>query len=282
MWADGWMATTIYNQSLILQLFLIFALLVGAYLLGAFLRRLLVREPCGETETALVGSAIALLAFVIGFTFSIALNRYDERRNLVLAEANAIGTAWLRVQVVPEPLRSEMQQTLVRYADARIAIFDAGENLDRLRELQQASQLQLDLLWQQTLEAVKLVQPAPLGSLLMQTVNETIDLAEARRTTFLTRLPRVVLVLLLGFAVVSAGLSGFTRGGRRHFVIGSFVWLMLALAITLIIDLDRPLAGTVRLTPGPLAMTRAAMALPSPTAAEADSSGTGNLPMPSP
>lgn len=266
MWAETNIASFFYTQPVWVHWIGIFLILVVGYQLGALLQRFLLREPCTESETALVGSALALLAFVIGFTFSIAVSRYDERRALVLAEANAIGTTWLRAGLVPEPIRTEMQQIIIRYADTRIALFDAGEDFTELRRLQLESQEELALLWDATARAVAVIQPAPLGGSLLQTVNETIDLAESRRTTYITRIPRPVIFALVGFALITAGLSGFARGGRRHFILSAFTYAMMASVIALIVDLDRPSAGSIQIRPGPLLETRAGMALPQPSA----------------
>ena len=269
MWAETRLAGFFYAQPVFVHWIGIFLLLILAYQLGVLLQRLLLRDPCTESETALVGSALGLLAFVIGFTFSIALNRYDERRNLVLAEANAIGTTWLRASLVPEPGRSEMQRIIIRYTDTRIALFEAGENLDDLRRLHRASQRELALLWDATARAVRVVQPPQIAGTLLQTVNETIDLAESRRTTYVLRIPRVVMFAVVGFALITAGLSGFARGGRRHFILSIFTYAMTASVLALIIDLDRPSAGAIRLEPGPLLETRAGMVAPAPGAVTA-------------
>lgn len=269
MWSETNIASFVYTRPVWEHWLGILFLLILSYHLGAWLQRRLLRESCTESETALVGSALALLAFVIGFTFSIALSRYDERRNLVLAEANAIGTTWLRAGLVAEPVRSEMQQIIIRYTDTRIALFDAREDIAELRRLQQESQKELAQLWDATTRAVLLIQPAPLAGSLVQAVNETIDLAESRRTTYVTRIPRPVIFAVAAFALIAAGLSGFTRGGRRHAFLSVFAYVMMASIIALIIDLDRPSAGAIQIRPGPLLETRAGMALPAPAPAPA-------------
>lgn len=262
MWAETNIASSIYTQPVWVHWIGIFVLLILSYQAGALLQRRLLREPCTESETALVGSALGLLAFVIGFTFSIALSRYDERRALVLAEANAIGTTWLRAGLVPDPVGREMQEIIIRYTDTRIALFDAGEDIAELRRLHLQSQKELALLWDATTRAIPLIQPTPVASTLVQTVNETIDLAESRRFTYVTRIPRPVIFAVVGFALLTAGLSGFARGGRRHFMLSIFTYAMMASILSLINDLDRPSAGAIQIRPGPLLETRAGMALP--------------------
>ncbi len=276
MWTESAAADWVYRLPVWAEWIGIFVLLVLAYRLGALLQRLLLREPCTESETALVGSAMALLAFIIAFTFSMALNRYDQRRDIVLAEANSIGTTYLRAKLAPEPLRSEMLRIIVRYTDTRLALFDTNEDPDALNRLQAASRAELALLWDATARAVKAIEPPTLAASLVQTVNETTDLAESRRTTYVVRLPRAVMFALVGFAMIAAGVSGFARGGRRHFALSLFVYAMLASAIALVIDLDRPSAGAIRLVPGPLVHTRAGMAAPVVLApAEATPSAAG-------
>jgi len=262
MWAESAFASEVYRQPIWIHWLGIFFLLISAYQTGVFLQRRLLREPCNESETALVGSALGLLAFIIAFTFSMALGRYDQRRDLVLAEANSIGTTYLRAQLVPEPIRSEMLTIIVRYTDTRLELFKVGEDPAELNRLQRASEKELALLWNATARAVKLIEPAPLATSLVQTVNETIDLAESRRTTYVERLPRAVIFAVVGFGIIAAGISGFAQGGRRHFLMSVLVYFMLATAMALIIDLDRPTAGSIKLRPGPLINTRAGMNAP--------------------
>jgi hypothetical protein len=262
MWAESWFVSEVYQWPVWVHGLIIFLFLVGAYAIGSIVQLRLAREGCTDAESALVGASMALLAFLIGFTFSMALNRYDQRRDLVLAEANAIGTTYLRAQLLPEPERSEMLAIVVRYTDTRLAIFRVGENLAELRQLQAASQAELARLWDVTMRGTKRIEPAPLATSLVQTVNETIDLAESRRTTYIVRLPRVVVLSVVLFAVITAAVAGFARGGRRHFGISLLVYVMLSMAITIIIDLDRPAAGAIRIVPGPLGDTRAGMTAP--------------------
>lgn len=265
MWAETGLFDLFYRQPIWIQWWLIFLVFILAYLAGVALQRLMLREPCTESESALVGSALGLLAFLIGFTFSIAISRYDERRNLILTEANAIGTTWLRARLLPEPLRDEMQQILIRYTDKRLALYDVEENPAELRRINSESLVELERLWEVTTRAVKVIEPAPLAGSLVQTVNETIDLAQSRYTTYVIRIPRPVLFYLIGFAMLTAALSGFVRGGRRHFILSILTYGMSATVIVLIFDLDRPLAGAIRLIPGPLLDARAAMSEPEPT-----------------
>ncbi len=269
MWTETTIATYLYDQPVWLHWVGTFLLLMLAYQAGALLQRYLLRDPCTEPETALVGSALALLVFVLGFSFSIAHHRHDQRRELVLVEANAIGTTWLRAQLAPEPHRSALEQIILRYADTRLALFEIGEDMAELRRFQTESEEELAELWEASLRAVPAIQPAPAASLLIQAVNDTVDVAEARRTTYVERLPRPVIFALTGFAVITAGLSGFARGGRRHFILSVFTYVMLSSVIALIIDLDRPSAGAIRIVPGPLINTRADMALTAPGATAA-------------
>ena len=219
---------------------------------------ILLRARTGNTSNEdggyILSAALGLLALLIGFTFSLALSRYEMRRDLVLKEANAIGTTYLRAQLAPEPFRSELRTLIRRYLDARLALADAGEDAGAIARAEvQADQLQ-QRLWDTTMAAIPHVDPPVAVPLLIATVNETIDLAASRKATLSARLPSSVVAALLVYAVISAGILGYvTQGNRRGTQISAvLLFVLLTLAITLILDLDRPRTGSIVVSQAPL------------------------------
>jgi hypothetical protein len=213
------------------------------------------RARTGDEDSGHILSAVlGLLALLIGFTFSLALSRYEMRSDLVLQEANAIGTTYLRAQLAPEPFRSQLQTLVRRYLDARLALADAGEDPTAIAWAEaQAEQLQQQM-WETTVAAIPHIDPPVAAPLLTAAVNETIDLAAARKAALAARLPGSVVLTLVVYAAISAGILGYvTRGtGRGTRIIAFLLFILLTLAITLILDLDKPRTGSIVVSQAPL------------------------------
>jgi hypothetical protein len=116
-----------------------------------------------------------LLSLLLAFTLAMVLTRYDSRKQLIVDEANAIGTTRLRAQLLTEPARSKILALLQKYLDARISFSEAGLNQEKLKaSFSQAKEL-LDEMWQQSV-AVGQQSPTPITSIFVVSLNETIDL----------------------------------------------------------------------------------------------------------
>ncbi|MFL5607363.1 MAG: hypothetical protein ACJ8AD_13020 [Gemmatimonadaceae bacterium] len=219
-------------------------------------------SPDQKSDQGHVLSAmLALLGLLVGFTFSIAVGRHELRRNLVVDEANAIGTEYLRTQLTPEPFRARLADALRRYTDARLGLAAAGEDeaaIVRADNLADSLQQQM---WATTMEAVPAIQPAAVSSLLVAGMNTIIDAASSRRAALEARLPSIAFGSLVLYAVVAATMLGFVSGsGRNRSRVGAIVMMMLlTLALGLILDLDRPRRGTIKVSQQPLMDLRASM-----------------------
>jgi len=205
-------------------------------------------------QAHVLSAMLALLGLLVGFTFSIAVGRHEVRRNLVVEEANAIGTAYLRAQLAPEPFRSRLTDQLRRYVDVRLALANTHEDraaIARVEGLTDSLELQM---WATTVQAVPAVQPAAVSSLLAAGMNTVIDVAGARRAALAARLPSVAVGVLVLYAFVAAGMLGFVSGsGRQPSRVASHVLLLLmTLAFALILDFDRSNRGTIRVSQVPL------------------------------
>src|SRR5206468_872916 len=239
---------------------LIAALLFGACETGF---RLGGRKNGAEkTDQGHVLSAmLALLGLLVGFTFSIAVGRHELRRSLVVEEANAIGTEYLRTQMVPEPFRTRLADALRRYTDARLALAAAGESETAIAQADRLADSLQRQMWVTTVEAVPAIQPAAVSSLLVVAMNTIIDAASSRRAALEARLPSIAFGSLVLYAAVAGGMLGFVSGsGRNRSRVGAFVLLMLlTLALGLILDMDRPRRGTIKVSQQPLIDLRASM-----------------------
>ena len=194
-------------------------------------------------QTALLG----LLALLVGFTLAMAVSRFDMRKELVLAESNAIGTAYLRSDLLGEPNRSEAARLLRAYVDARLDFYDAGADAGRLAAANaEARRLQAKL-WTIAVDSAA-KDPRPVSvSLFTQALNDVIDLYEKRLRALENRVPDVVFYLLFIVAAVGIGFIGYgaALSGRRYFRSTALVSLLVMLVIVAVMDLDRPRRGLI-------------------------------------
>lgn len=194
-------------------------------------------------QTALLG----LLALLVGFTLAMAVSRFDTRKELVLTESNAIGTAYLRTDLLGEPNRSEAARLLRAYVDARLAFYDAGDDAGRLAAANAETQRLQAKLWAVAVDAAAKDAKPLSASLFVQALNDVIDLHEKRLRALENRVPEVVFYLLFIVAAVGIGFIGYGAGlsGRRYFRSTALVSLLVVLVIVVIMDLDRPRRGLI-------------------------------------
>lgn len=197
---------------------------------------------------SIVGSILGLLGFMMAFTFGLAASRFDERRQVVLEESNAIGTAYLRTRLLPEPYSKEVAGLLREYVDLRLVV--VGENFSH-QSWKAKVALSEDLqekIWSQTMAAAE-KQPTVLTGLFVQALNQMIDV-HAKRIMVGTRgrIPISIWLGLFFLALLGMGTAGYQVGlaeVRRSFAMGILV-LAFAGVLLMIADLDRPWAGLLR------------------------------------
>ena len=205
-------------------------------------------DDTGKSQAnSLQGAIIGLLALLLAFTLSMAISRYDTRRQLVLDEANAIGTTYLRAKMLPPPYSADAANLLRQYVENRLEFYNAGIDQARLQAASdQATQLQGQL-WSIAVAASAQDNRAVPTGLFVQTLNDTIDLQAKRLAAFRNHVPETVIWLLLGVSVAAAGVVGYNNGlGNRRHVFGALTLIvLLAVIIWVIIDLDRPRSGLI-------------------------------------
>lgn len=211
------------------------------------------RVPEGHIFAASDGfamtSVLGLLALLIGFTFSIALGRYDERRGLVVTEANALGTTWLRTDLLEEADQARMQDVMRRYVDARVDFADARGSDEEVQQYARTVALQQEL-WSVLNDGTRAFRDSPRASLLYASTNQSIDLAAERYAARQDHIPRRIIRMLLLFALLSAGLVGYERPAHRRSSV--LLLLLFALAVGLVMDLDQPSTGVTSVPQEPM------------------------------
>lgn len=236
------------TNSLVVIGFGLMALMFGAALSGYAIRRL---PPTGATDIGegdgqqayIVSAVLGLLALLLGFTFSLALDRFEDRRALVIEEANAIGTTFLRVQLLPEPERGQFSRTLASYVDIRIALAGAPDRTGRLAERNDKAIIEI---WKQASNAVDRVGSTPTMALLVSSANDVIDLDTERKQARYARIPSLVYGSLTIYIAVTGIIFGYVLSGSKSRIAGLLLFGLIALSFTLIVDIDRPTNGLLR------------------------------------
>jgi hypothetical protein len=211
--------------------------------------------------SALEQSLLGLLALIVGFTFLMALTRFEARREAVLNEANAIGTTALRARLLPEPHRTESLKLLREYAQIRIDYIPTGKSFAELPTLIDRSNNIQQALWQQVKAlSAKDNNMVPTG-LFIQALNEMIDNQGKRLSALRNYIPDVVLVSLFGIAAVACGFAGYASGidplrTRLPVFITAF---LVCSVIFVILDLDHPNVGFITISQQPMIDTVASL-----------------------
>ena len=194
------------------------------------------------------GAVFALLGLLVAFAFSGAAQRFDTRRNLIVEEANAIGTAYLRVDLVPEAARPALRTLFLRYLDTRLEVYRSLPDLDAVRDaLGRAERLQAEI-WSATLTACREAGPQPCSILLLPALNAMFDVTTTRTAVSRMHPPGVILWLLCGLGLGCALLAGYSMatGTRRKWTHILAFAAVMALTVFVILDLEFPRIGFIR------------------------------------
>jgi len=196
-----------------------------------------------------LGGMLGLLGLLLAFTFGMAGERYDRRKTLVVEEANAIGTAWLRADLVPEPMRGRVREILREYTQVRLDAANYGNRPAVVAALARSEQLH-EALWAVTTAAAA-AAPSATTALFVASVNEVIDM-HGRRIAAAVRnpIPPIIFGALYLVALLVLAMLGYSRGvaGDANRVTTTILSVVLAVVLALILDLDRPGEGYLRVS----------------------------------
>ncbi|TWC36319.1 hypothetical protein FBY03_109157 [Pseudomonas sp. SJZ079] len=222
-------------------------------------------EPSKSHIITIQGSLIGILALLLGFTFSLSLQRFDSRSEAVVSEANAIGTAYLRAQLLPESVRAPTLKALASYLSLRVRAgsLSLDHAYQRQAMLDQATQQQA-LLWNYALQAAEEVPNPVTSGLFLQALNEMIDAYGTRDATLNRHVPEIVLNLLYTTFLMAGVILGYSSGVAGHRAsFATYIMVgLIVLLVFLIIDLDRPRRGLIQVSHKSLTDLESAMARP--------------------
>ena len=230
------------------------ALLVGMLLMAELGRRLAKHRFAAEPDAVqsrsgvIDGAVFGLLGLLIAFTFSGAASRFDARRQLVVDEANAIGTAWLRLDLLPANEQPALRDLFRRYLDTRLEVYRAIPDLGAVADaLARAAELQGEI-WTRAVAACQ----GPVGQraivVLLPALNEMFDLATTRTMAARMHQPKIILGLLIVLGLISAMLAGYAMATTSHRNWTHAVGFATVFAMTfyVILDLEYPRQGLIR------------------------------------
>lgn len=229
---------------------LVLCLEIG-YRLGA--KRLKNVPNAHEGFGAIEGAVFGLFGLLLSLTFFGAASRLDTRRQLIVQEANAIAGAYMRVDLLPNAEQPEVRRLFREYLDERVRISEMSNAAAALPEMHKAAKLQQEI-WSRAISATKAGVPG--ASLLVTAVNQMIEIASAKAIAVQTHLPELVFGFLIAAALLSGLVAGFgmARGSRNWLSVLTYASIV-ALTMYVMIDMEYPRAGLIRIGAADLAMT---------------------------
>jgi hypothetical protein len=208
-------------------------------------------EPDKTHANALHGAVLGLLALLLGFTFAMAVSRYETRKTLMVDQANAIGTAALRGKLLPQPYADRTVALFRDYVDSRMQYNAAGTDDSAIEAAEaRASHIEEEL-WGMSRTLLSEDPRSQPASLYTQSLNEVFDIREKRRFALNDRVPTAVIVMLFVVSMSAMGLIAYScglSGGRRALANLTFAGL-IALVLIIILDIDAPRVGFVAVSP---------------------------------
>jgi hypothetical protein len=197
--------------------------------------------------STITNSSLALLALFLGFAFSSAMNHFEKNRDAVVSEAAAIEIAYNHTGLLQEPFCAKIKNEITTYTNIRLKLSSGNVNDAQIREIRDESIKQYALIWQDTKEMLKLNPDGQLNNTFIGALSNMLQAQSMRTTSLLNEIPQGLFIpigLFLLFNGVLVGVS-LGEGARRHLLLSCGLYLLVALAVGIIVDLDRPLQGFI-------------------------------------
>ncbi|MDM0105714.1 hypothetical protein QTH97_12265 [Variovorax sp. J22R24] len=198
--------------------------------------------------SALQAALLGLLALLLGFNFAMAASRFDARKTLIQEEVNAIRTTYLRAQLLPPSQREQVSDLLKRYVAARVDFMRAGVDRTQLETTSAATTDIESQLWALAGTSPTVGQASPERVLVIQSLNEMFNTNEKRHAALDNHVPQIVIGLLVAVALGALSFIAYGYGltSRRRHISTALFALLIAMVFTIIIDMDQPRSGLIR------------------------------------
>jgi hypothetical protein len=195
-------------------------------------------------------SVFGLMGILIGFTFYGAASRFDIRRNLTVKEANAIGTAYLRLDLLAGETQPPLREDFREYLRSRLAVYRQIPDFKGVKAALERSTALQEKIWRKTVEAAKETGPSE-KSLVLTSLNEMIDITTDRTVALKTHPPAAVFAMLALTVITSSALAGYTMSPSpvRDWVSTITLAMVLGIALYVILDYEFPRIGFLRIDP---------------------------------
>ncbi len=243
--------SNLYQTSSLEIVLLLFISMLIVYFLGFKLKKILVKKGYADSDTEigpLEGSLLALFAFFLGFTFNLAANRYDARRQVIIAEANNIGTAILRADLYPDSSRQTMRSHFKNYVEYRLDYFNAGIDEKKISVALLNAQKEADTIWNMSTALAQNIKYTDATRLMIPALNAMNDSVTTRDATKNATVPESILWVLFSLGIFSALIIGYsTKSQKVNYITGIIFITMISVSFYMIIDLDRPRRGIINL-----------------------------------
>lgn len=245
-------------QKLMIGQFHLLSWLLAAFLFGGMLLLLELGYRNGIRSRAregakqeglgtLEGGVFGLMGLLLAFSFSGAASRFDDRRKLIVEEANDIGTTWLRLDLLPVAAQAAVKDSFRNYVDARIATYRAVPDYDAAMAFMKRSEELQGVIWNQAVTATR-DGWVPAANLLLPALNSTFDISTTRKYAALTHPPLMLYGLLLMLVLMSSWLAGYgmAASSTRKWSHAITFIVLVSLTIWVIFDLEYPRLGFIR------------------------------------
>ncbi|MCX4029680.1 hypothetical protein H0A36_13035 [Endozoicomonas sp. SM1973] len=259
------MREVMYDQSSLLICSILFISMALCIEMGDRIGRSkqgLVNESSKAQVNTIQNSLLGLLALLLGFTFSLSLQRFDSRSNLVVDEANTISTTYLRTQLLPPAVRKHINPLLIDYLNIRVQVSSISLVDNEKRKVLSTKATQIhNLLWLQVKQAAEQGKNYINTRLFIESLNLLIDIFSKRSAELNRHVPELVLFILYGTFLMTGSIVGYASGvtGNRVPFVTYIMVAMIVLLVFIIIDLDRPKRGIIKVNQNSLIELQASM-----------------------
>lgn len=236
------------TEAWVIALLLFILMLLSSYI-GKRIGNYIQKKTNSEEKLPETSALIALLFFLLAFTFGMSGERYDSRRKVVVEEANIIGTAILRSDLYPDSTRALFRKNFKEYVETRISYYKVGADANGIIKADSLSQIISAKLWKRATELSKNPSNLAATQQMIPALNDMIDVTTTRLSGEKAKVPQSILVMLFFLAMIIAFYGGYSEGrkGKVDWLVQTGFCVLVSLVVLFTLDLDRPRRGFVNL-----------------------------------